>query len=69
MEHSIFYNKLYGDFESYYIFINKLSDLDHFINNKQNMKKFEYPIQIKEHTNMKLLTYFKCVNLMIPQLY
>ena len=44
IEHSIFYNKLYGDFESYYIFINKISDLDHFINNKQYMKKFEYPI-------------------------
>ena len=62
IEHSIFYNKLYGDFESYYIFINKISDLDHFINKKQYMKKFDYPIQIKIHTNMKLLTYFKCVN-------
>ena len=61
-QHFIFYNKLYGNFESYYIFLNELNDLDNFLNDKKNMKKFEYPILINKHENMKLLTYFKCIN-------
>ena len=59
----IFYNKLYGDLESYYVFLDEVNNLDDFLNNKkQNMKKFEYPLLIKKKSNMKMLTYFKCLN-------
>ena len=63
MDQNVFYNKLYGDVESYYIFLNEVNNLDDYLNNKkQNMKKFETQILIRQNSNMKLLTYFKCIN-------
>jgi len=53
----VFYNKVYGDVESHYIFLNEANNLDDFFKNK-----FEFPLLIKANSNMKLLTYFKCVN-------
>ena len=62
LNHFVFYNKLYGAFESYYIFLNEVNNLDDILNETKNMKKFEYPILIKKNSNLILLTYFKCLN-------
>ena len=59
---NIFFDKKYGEFESYYIFLKEVNILDDIFSGQQKMKKFDSPLILENFISNPILIYFKCLN-------